>query len=130
MVSVMITNITITIDTMAAASKVGAPKWNGVEIAKPWACETFEKSTLPNSAAIRPPATSPIRIAIREKNPGRKRYTSRMMAKVAAASAMLDGGPKSGVAGTATGPADGHREQRDTDHRDDRPGDHRRKEMQ
>ncbi len=72
-VSVMITSITITIDTMAAASKVGAPKWNGVEIAKLWASDTWEKSILPKSAATTPPATRPIRIAMREKNPGRKR---------------------------------------------------------
>ena len=42
-----------------------------MEIAKLWASETFEKSTLPKSAATTPPATRPIRIAIREKNPGR-----------------------------------------------------------
>ena len=72
-VSVMITSITMIMDTMAAASKVGAPKWNGVEIAKPCASDTGEKSTLPKIAATTPPASRPIRIAIREKNPGRNR---------------------------------------------------------
>ena len=36
-VSVMITSITMTIETIAATSNVGAPKWNGVEMANPCA---------------------------------------------------------------------------------------------
>ena len=40
MVSVMITSITMIIETIAATWKVGAPKWNGVEIANPWASLT------------------------------------------------------------------------------------------
>ena len=69
----MITSITMIIEMIAATWKVGEPKWNGVEIANPWACSTWEKSSLPMSAATTPPATRPTMIAIREKKPGRNR---------------------------------------------------------
>ena len=58
MVSVMITSITMTIETMAATSKVGAPKWNGVEIAKPCASRHLREIDLAHQiAATTPPAT-------------------------------------------------------------------------
>ena len=59
-VSVMITSITMTIETIAAISNCGGPKWNGVDTANHWACPIRLKSTLPNGHATNvPPARGP-----------------------------------------------------------------------
>ena len=72
-VSVMITSITMTIETIAAISNCGGPKWNGVDTANHWACPIRLKSTLPNGHATSVPSTRPARIATRLKKPGRNR---------------------------------------------------------
>ena len=72
-VSVMITSITMTIETIAAISNCGGPKWNGVDTANHWACPIRLKSTLPNGHATSVPSTRPARIATRLRKPGRNR---------------------------------------------------------
>ena len=72
-VSVMITIITMVIDRIAANSKVGKPKWNGVDTANQAASPIRLKSTMPSGQAISVPAASPTRMAIRLKKPGRNR---------------------------------------------------------
>ena len=72
-VSVMITSITMVIDTIAARPNCGGPKWNGVETANHCAWPILLKSAMPSAAATRAPMTSPARMAMRLKKPGRKR---------------------------------------------------------
>ena len=72
MVSVMITSITMIMETVAPMPNCGAPKWNGVEM---------EPLRLPDLAEVgqaerrrdRVPRTSPARMAMRLKKPGRNR---------------------------------------------------------
>jgi hypothetical protein len=72
-VSVMITSITMTIETIAAISNCGGPKWNGVDTANHWARPIRLKSTLPNGHATSVLSTRRARIATRLRKPGRNR---------------------------------------------------------
>ena len=72
-VSVMITSITMVIETIAATWKVGAPKWNGVEIANVLRLAHLGEVDLADQRgddARRRPGRR--RIAIREKKPGQE----------------------------------------------------------
>jgi hypothetical protein len=72
-VSVMITSITMVMETIAAISKVGVPKWNGVETASQSASPTRLKSVSPNAQATSVPSARLAKIATRLKKPGKKR---------------------------------------------------------
>ena len=72
-VSVMITSITMNMETIAPTAKVGRPKWNGRVSWKMLASAIREKLVNPNGIATTVPSTSPSRIATRPKAPGRKR---------------------------------------------------------
>ena len=65
-VSVSVTKITISIETMAATWKVGIPKAKGVGTATTGPSRTAEKSATPRTAATRVPATMASRIDSRE----------------------------------------------------------------
>ena len=68
-VSTMVISMTMTIAMMAAALKVGAPKWNGVVTPNQAASATRLKSAKPKIAPTAVPTTSPIRTAIVATNP-------------------------------------------------------------
>jgi hypothetical protein len=94
-VSVMITKITIVIDTIAPTWKVGLPKWNSCGSAITLASPTWEKSALPTSAANSVPTTMPMRMDSLEIAPWNTRLITRMMSSVSAAKPMLDVEPRS-----------------------------------
>ena len=56
MVSVMITSITMVMDRIAANSKVGNPKWNGVDTANQGASPIRLKLAMPSGTAISVPS--------------------------------------------------------------------------
>jgi hypothetical protein len=64
----LITKTTMIIEMTPATGNVGAPNLNGSAIANVFACDTGWKSTLPKNDAKTVP-----RIAMRLKNPGKKR---------------------------------------------------------
>ena len=73
MVSVMMTSITTTIDTVAPIAKVGSPKWNGVVSWKMLALEMAPKLVSPNGIATTVPRTRPSRMATRLSTAGANR---------------------------------------------------------
>lgn len=95
-VSVMITRATTSMDTTAAASKVGAPKWNGVLMPTQSASPTPSKSVKSSGTAATIPATIPISTAIRLKKGGANRCTARTTTSTPPASARFFGAPNSG----------------------------------
>ena len=72
-VSVMITSITMNIETIAPTAKVGRPKWNGSVSWTMFASAIRLKLVSPNGIATTVPSTRPSRMATRPNAPGRKR---------------------------------------------------------
>jgi hypothetical protein len=67
-------NITNSIERMAARTKVGAPKWNGVVTPSTSASSTALKSGIPKIAAATVPTTNPTRTAtVARKRPRKNR---------------------------------------------------------
>ena len=87
--SVMQTSITMHMETMAATSNCGAPKWNGVGKPTRSASLIAPKSVMPTGIAISVPATSPSRIAICWRKPRSSLRSARTITRVRAAMAML-----------------------------------------
>ena len=67
--SVMQTSITMHIETIAAISNCGAPKWNGVGKPTTSAFLMASKSVMPSGMAMSVPATRPSRMAICWRKP-------------------------------------------------------------
>src|SRR5215831_8636713 len=96
-VSVIVTSITTTIDTIAATSKIGNPKWNGVLMPRILASDTPEKSVNPNGIATTVPSTIPTSTAIRLSTGGANRCTTTTLSNTPPAKATLRGAPKLGA---------------------------------
>src|SRR5699024_6291698 len=96
-VSVMMTRTTTTIEMMAPAENVGAPKASGVGSATIPASVMPEKSTLPNGTATTVPRTIPSRIDIREIVAIPTLESTTTMTSVINASTILLGAPKSSL---------------------------------
>jgi hypothetical protein len=88
-VSVRVTRMTMSIEMIAAISKVGAPNANGVGKAtiSPW--PTFEKSAIPKTKAMSVPRTMASRIESLEMAALPTLLSRRTIAMVAAARPML-----------------------------------------
>ncbi|CAH0327846.1 hypothetical protein SRABI128_06521 [Microbacterium sp. Bi128] len=89
MVSVRITSTTISMEMMAAASKVGAPRWNGAGKATIGPSPTFEKSAMPVTTATPVPASMASRMDRREIVALPTLLSRSTRARVIAASPML-----------------------------------------
>ena len=98
-VSVMVTNVTIHIEIMAATSKTGAPNWKTLGIAKNAPVPTLEKSTIPNIAAMIVPTAIAIKIAKRRTKGLRVILSNKITPKVANANPTLPGSPHVGAFG-------------------------------
>ncbi|GAB3277955.1 hypothetical protein GCM10027449_17870 [Sinomonas notoginsengisoli] len=93
MVSVRITRITITMEMMAAGSKVGSPNANGRGSSKIAPVPTLEKSAMPTNAATTVPMTMASRIDSREMTALPSLLRSMMITSVSAARPRLAGEP-------------------------------------
>ena len=89
MVSVRITSTTITMEMMAAISKVGAPRWKGVGKATMGPSPTLEKFAMPVTTATIVPITMANRMESRERVALPSLLSSSTRARVTAASPTL-----------------------------------------
>lgn len=87
--SVMQTSITMLIETIAAISNCGAPKWNGVGKPTRSASLMAPKSVMPTGIAIRVPTISPSRMAICWRKPRSSLRRASTITRVTAAMVML-----------------------------------------
>lgn len=93
--SVIRTSITMQSERIAAGWNSGAPKAKGVGRAATGADPSAEKSARPNGTAASVPTNRPMSRATCLRNPRPKRWTTRMTARVKAASARYFMAPKS-----------------------------------
>lgn len=87
--SVMQTSITMHIETIAAISNCGAPKWNGVGKPTTSAFLMASKLVIPIGTAMTVPTTRPSRMAICCRNPRRNLRRASTMTRVSAAIPMF-----------------------------------------